>query len=151
LRQHRCGNSSRCALQKTPDERAADAEAHYRELVDPQMIHQAELVVGIGFPWALDLDRAGGLAARSVAQVRRDAAILSLELLDRIKGRVAGKEGNGRVQPSARKQQQWEAGTGLFIVDPHRASFIELASPSFTRLLSKHSRHCGGCRCRRSR
>src|SRR5262249_10140802 len=45
LRQHGCGNSSRCALQKTPDERATDAEAHYRELVDPQMIHQAELVV----------------------------------------------------------------------------------------------------------
>src|SRR5207249_10726725 len=104
LRQHGCGNASGCALQKTPDEGAANAETHHRELVDPQMIHQAELVVGIGLPRPLDLDRAGGLAARGVAQVRRDAAIFSLELLYPIKGRVAGKEGNSRVQPSARKQ-----------------------------------------------
>ena len=46
------------------------------------MIHQPELVVGIGFPRPVDLDRAGGLAAGGVAQVRRDAAVLSLEFLD---------------------------------------------------------------------
>src|SRR5262245_48262340 len=105
------------------------------------MIHQAELIVGIGFPRPIDLDRAGGLAVGGVAQVRRDATIFSLEFLDRIKGGVAGKEGNGRIQSSARKQQQREAGTGLLIVDANWASFVELASPSFARLLCKYARH----------
>ena len=52
----------------------------------PQVIHQSEMVVGIGIPRPLDLERAGGLAAVGVAQVRRDAAILALELLDRVEG-----------------------------------------------------------------
>jgi hypothetical protein len=56
------------------------------------MIHQAELVVGVGVPRPVDLDRAGGLAGGSVAQVRRDAAILSLELLNGVEGRVAVKK-----------------------------------------------------------
>jgi hypothetical protein len=68
------------------------------------MIHQTELVVGIGFPRPVDLDGPGGLAAGGVAQVCRDAAILSLELFDGIKGRVASEEGNRRVQSAARKQ-----------------------------------------------
>src|SRR6266850_991204 len=59
---------------------------------------------GLAIPRPSDLYWAGGLAAGGVAQVCRDAAILSLELRDRIKGRVAGEERNGRVQPSARKQ-----------------------------------------------
>src|SRR5205085_11043560 len=101
------------------------------------MIHQAELVVGIGVPRPVNLDRAGGLAAGGVAQVRRDATILSLELLDRVKWRVAGKERNGCVQTSAREQQQRKAGTGLLIVDANWASFIELARSRFARLLSK--------------
>src|SRR5580698_8167124 len=87
-RQHCRGNTIRRALQKTPDEGAANAETHHHELVDPQMIHQAKLVVGIGFPRPLDLHRAGRLAAGGIAQVRRDAAILSFELLDRVKWRV---------------------------------------------------------------
>ena len=49
--------------------------------------------LAIGFPRPIDLDRTGGLAAGGVAQVRRDATIFSLELLDRIKGRVAAEEG----------------------------------------------------------
>jgi hypothetical protein len=50
------------------------------------MVHQAELVVGIGFPRPVDLNRAGGLSAGRVAQVCRDAAVLSPELVDRGKG-----------------------------------------------------------------
>ena len=69
------------------------------------MIQKAELVVGIGLG-PVDLDRAGGLAAGGVANVRRDAPVLSLELLDRVERRVAGEEGNGRVQSSAGEQQQ---------------------------------------------
>ena len=52
----------------------------------PQVIHQAEMVIGVGIPRPVDLERAGGLAAIGVAQVRRDAAVLSLELLDRVEG-----------------------------------------------------------------
>jgi hypothetical protein len=48
------------------------------------MIHQAEVVVGERLPRPIDFYRTGGLAAGSVAQVRRDAAILPLELLDRV-------------------------------------------------------------------
>src|ERR1700686_3085955 len=49
------------------------------------MIHQTEMVIGISIPRPVDLERAGGLAAIGVAQVREDAAVLSLELLDRVK------------------------------------------------------------------
>src|SRR5215467_423816 len=34
-------------LQHFPDEGAADAKAEYHELLDPQVIHQADLVVGV--------------------------------------------------------------------------------------------------------
>jgi predicted NBD/HSP70 family sugar kinase len=51
------------------------------------VIHQAEMVVGVGIPGPVDLERAGGLAAVGVAQVRRDAAVLALELLDRVERR----------------------------------------------------------------
>src|ERR1700693_3870375 len=115
------------------------------------MIHQAELVVGVGIPRPVYLDRAGGLAGGGVAQVRRDAAILSLELLNGVEGRVAGEEGYGRVQAPAGKQHQRETGPGLLIVDANGAFFVELASSFFARLLSKYARHGGRCRCRGAR
>ena len=46
------------------------------------------MVIGIGIPRPVDLERAGRLAGIGVAQVRVDAAVLSLELLDRVKGVV---------------------------------------------------------------
>ena len=88
LRQHGRDDSIRRPLQQVPDEGAADAEAQHHELVDAQMIHQPELVVGVGIPRPVDLERTGGLAAIGVAQVRRDAAVLPLELLDRVERRV---------------------------------------------------------------
>src|SRR5207244_7098452 len=84
-------------------------------------------------------------AAGGVAQVRRDAAILSLELLNGVEGRVAGEEGYGRVQSPAGKQHQREAGPGLLIVDANGAFFVELASSSFAGLLSNCGRHGGRC------
>src|SRR5579864_4782221 len=115
------------------------------------MIHQTDLVVGVGFPRAVDLDRAGGLAAGGVAQVRCDAAILSLEFLNGVERRVAGEEGYGGVQSPAGKQHQRETGPGLFIVDTNGAFFVELASSSFALLLSKGSRQGGRCRGRGTR
>src|SRR5882724_4809245 len=101
LRQYGRDETLGCALQQVPDEGAADAEAQHQELPDAQVIHQAELVVGVRVPGPVDLQRAGGLAAVGVAQVHRDAAVLVLELLDRVERRVTGEEGDGRVQPTA--------------------------------------------------
>ena len=67
LRQHGGDDAFGRALQQVPDERAADAEAHHQEFVDAEMVHQAKLVIGIGIPRAVDLDRARGLAAVGVA------------------------------------------------------------------------------------
>jgi hypothetical protein len=52
------------------------------------MIHQAELVIGVGIPGTVDLKRAAGLTGIGVAQVESDAAVLRLELLDRVEGRI---------------------------------------------------------------
>src|SRR5215471_18922724 len=105
------------------------------------------MVVGIGFPRPVHLDRTGGLAAGGVAQVRRDAAILSLEFLDRVERRVAGEEANSRVQSAAREQHQRKAGTGLLIVDAHGSFFVKLATSLLGWLLSNYARHGGRCGC----
>src|ERR1700676_351727 len=104
------------------------------------MIHQSELVVGVGLPWPVDLDRAGGLAAGGVAQVRCDATILTLELLNGVEGRVATKEGYGGVHSPAGKQHQRETGPGLLIVDSNGNFFVELASSSCACLLGECAR-----------
>ena len=52
------------------------------------MIHQRELIVGVGIPGAVDLERAGGLAGRGIAQVEGDAAVLVAELLHGVEGRI---------------------------------------------------------------
>ena len=88
LRQHGGDHAVGRALDQVPDERAADAEAQHHELVDAEVIHQAEVVVGVGVPRPVDLERAGGLAAIGVAQVRRDAAVLALELLHGVERRA---------------------------------------------------------------
>jgi hypothetical protein len=53
------------------------------------MIHQADMVVGIGVPRPVDLKRTGGLATLGVAQIGRDNAKLALELVERVEGVVA--------------------------------------------------------------
>jgi hypothetical protein len=45
LYQHSGDNSIRCSFQEVPDEGPADAEAHYHELIDAQVIHHTELVI----------------------------------------------------------------------------------------------------------
>ncbi len=68
-------------FQQVPDHWAGDAEAHHHEPVDPEMVHQAELVVGEAIPCPLDLERALRLATIGVAQVQRDDAIGIAEFL----------------------------------------------------------------------
>src|SRR5215471_9501213 len=121
------------------DERAADAEPHHHELVDAEVIHQSELIVRIRLPRPLNLDRSRGLTARRVAQVRGDAAILALELFNRVERRVAGEERNRRVQAAAWKQQERNARPGLLEVNANGALFVELPGSPVARLLSQHA------------
>jgi hypothetical protein len=67
LGQHGRHNAVGRPLQHVPDEGAADAEAQHHEFPDAQVIHHPELVVGVRIPRAVDLERAGGLAAVGVA------------------------------------------------------------------------------------
>src|SRR5690242_15669321 len=111
------------------------------------------MVIGICIPRPVDLERAGGLAAIGVAQVRRDAAVLSLELLDGVKGTPAAQPGDRRIQSPAGDEQQREAGTCLLIVNANGAFFVKgHCGPSLPSLLSKQARCCGyrrrrGARC----
>src|SRR6202008_4611093 len=58
-----------------------------------------------------------------VAEVRRDAAVFALEVIDRLEGVVEARD--RRVQTSAGDEQQREARPVLLVVDADRAFFIE--------------------------
>src|SRR5262245_49308804 len=83
------------------------------------------MVIGIGIPRPIDLERAGGLTAVGVAHVREDAAVFSLELFDRIKRSAAFQAGDRRVQSPAGDEQQREAGARLLVLDANGAFFVE--------------------------
>src|SRR5438105_10067800 len=125
LRQHGSDDTVGCPLQKVPNQRTTNTEADYQELVDPQVIHQTDMVIAIGIPRPVDLERAGGLTAIGVAHVREDAAVFSLELFDRIKRSAALQEGDRRVQSPAGNEQQRKAGTGLLVLNANGAVFVE--------------------------
>src|SRR5204862_3502948 len=119
-----------------PYERAADAEAQHHEFLDAQVVHHAELVVGIRVPRPLELEGPGGLAAGGVAQVGRHAAILVFELLHRIERRAVGVPSDGRVESPAGDEQQRQAGAaGVFVVDAYVAFFVERHGFPFPSLL----------------
>jgi hypothetical protein len=129
------------ALQQVPDEGAADAEAHHHEPVDAQVIHDAELIVGEGIPRPIDLERAIGRS-----QVGGDAAILVLELVDRVERIV--QAGNRRVQAAAGDQQQREAGAELLVVDADRSFFVKgHGGAAMRRLRNQHGWYCRHYRC----
>src|SRR5437870_12211689 len=102
------------------------------------------MVMCIGIPRPIDLERAGRLTAIGVAQVREDAAVFSLELFDRIKRSAAFQEGDRRVQSPAGNEQQRKAGTGLLVLNANGAVFVERhGSSPLSTLLTKHSSRCG--------
>src|SRR5215467_1046250 len=102
------------------------------------------MVIGIGIPRPIDLERARRLPATGVAHVRKDAAVFSLELFDRIKRSATFQEGNRRVQSPAGDEQQRKARTGLLILNANGAFFVERhCSSSLSSLLTKHSPRCG--------
>jgi hypothetical protein len=82
------------------------------------------MVVGVRVPRTVDLQRPRGLAAIGVAEVGEDAAVLSLELLDRVEG-ARNQAGHPRVQSPAGDQQQRKTGTRLVIGDANAAFFVE--------------------------
>src|SRR5580704_447901 len=86
LRRYACDDTIGSPLQKVPDEWTSDAESEDHEPVYSEVIHQPEMVIGEGIPRLVDLKRAGGLTAISVAQVREHTTVLSLELVDRVEG-----------------------------------------------------------------
>src|SRR5678816_3482976 len=123
---HRGGHD---ALRRSPDQVVdhgpADAEAHHQELPDAQVVHQPELVVGVGVPGAIDLQRASGLAGIRIAQVGADAAEVALVPLHGVEGRggLPGRE--GRVEAPAGDEEQGKAGADLPVVDADGASLVE--------------------------
>src|SRR6266576_2380225 len=91
-----------------------------------------------------------GLTRRIV--LAAGAAAAATAALPRAFAQQASKAGTGKFYEKGpvriHYEQQREAGTGLLIVDANGAFFVELASSSFARLLSKCARQGGRCRCR---
>jgi len=86
------------------------------------VIHQPDVVIGTGVPRPVDFERPHRLAAIGVAQIRRNNAVLALELLQRVEG-VIGEARDRGVQTAAGDDHQREAGAGLFVMDANVAFF----------------------------
>src|SRR5215813_10005013 len=125
LAQHRGHHTIRCALEQLENERAADAVAQHEELTDAQVVHEAELIVRVGIPRLLELQRAGGLSAIGVAQVHADAAKVVFEFLHGVEGGPRRPPGDRGVETAAWDQEQRKPGAGLFIVNAHVTTLIE--------------------------
>src|SRR5262249_38854163 len=102
----------------------ADAVAHVEELVDPEVIHQPELVVGERLPGVVDRHGAGRLAAIGVALVHRDAAEVVLKCFHRVDHRVRPIADAGVQAPTGGDQQR-EAGARLLVADADVALVIK--------------------------
>src|SRR3954451_5117824 len=84
LHQNASGHAIGSTFHELHGEAAADAVAHEKELLDPKVVHQAELVIGERAPRVTCRDGATGLTAVRVALIHRDAAELVLENLHRV-------------------------------------------------------------------
>src|SRR5262249_42475546 len=47
LCEHARNDTVRCALQQVPDEGTANTETHHYDLVDAEVIHQSDVVIGV--------------------------------------------------------------------------------------------------------
>src|SRR5262245_40156585 len=110
------------ALQQVPDEGPADAETEHHELLDAEMVHQAEMIVGIGVPRPVHFQRARGLTAFGIPQIRRDHAELVGKFIEWVE-RVGRKPGDCRIKPAARDNEYWKADTRFFVMDTSLAFF----------------------------
>jgi len=69
LDQHTRHHALGCPLHQFHREAAADAVPHEEESLDPEIVHQSQLVVGKCVPGVNGRDGAGGLAAVRVALI----------------------------------------------------------------------------------
>src|ERR1700733_2135337 len=109
LDQHARHHAFRRPLHQLEREATADTVAHEKELLDPEMVHQPQLIVGECVPWVSGGDWAAGLAAVRVALIHRDATELVLEYLHRVENRI-GPVAYARVQGSAQNVGGWGRG-----------------------------------------
>jgi len=98
-------NAVGCPLYQLEGKRAPDAVAHEEELLDAEVIHQPELVVGEGAPGVVDRNRAARFAAVGVALVHRDAAEIVFKLLHRVDHRGRPVADAGVQAPTGGDQQ----------------------------------------------
>jgi hypothetical protein len=84
-------------------------------------------------------ERAGGLAALGIAQIRRDDAVPALELVERVE-RMGRQARDRRIEAAAGDDQQRKAGTGLFVMDANVAFFMEFGASEATSI-----EVCNGC------
>jgi hypothetical protein len=76
LHRHRRDDTVSGAFQQVSDERSADAEPHRHELTDAKVVHQADMVVGVGVPCSADLQWPSRLATLGIR--RSDLCPLSI-------------------------------------------------------------------------
>ena len=75
-------------LDQVENHRSGDAEAYDPEPMNAEVIHQPEVVIRVGIPGAVDLQRAAGLAGISVAPVGGDAPEVVFVPFHRVEGRL---------------------------------------------------------------
>jgi hypothetical protein len=63
LAEHGCHDALRRPLHQPQGKRAADAVAHKEKLLDAEVVHETQLIIGEGAPRVVDRDRTGGFAA----------------------------------------------------------------------------------------
>src|SRR5204862_2621928 len=96
----------------------------HHELLDAEMVHQADMVVGEGIPRPVDLEWPRRLPGIGIAQVGSDAAEGIAEFLQCAERMRGVESGDRRVEAAAWDHHQRETGSPLFIVDADRTSFI---------------------------
>ena len=155
LRQHGGDHAIGRALQQIPDEGPADAEAVHHELVDAEMIHQADMVVGVGIPGAIGLERAGRLAVIGVAQIGGDDAIFAREL-GRADCTATARRQDPRWSSSSRRRRSPAADSPnpFLIMDANGTFFVKAHGCLLPVLFFALRQHAwrgghGGCGCTR--
>ena len=94
----------------------ADAVADEQELLDSEMVHQCQLVVGERPPRVVDLHWAGGFSAYGVALIHGNDTEVVLEYLHRIE-HLARPVFDLGVQASARSRQKRDTGADFLVSD----------------------------------
>ena len=123
LAEHRDGDTIRRLFEQLASEAFADAVAHIGELIDPEVIHQTNLVLSETAPGIIDGERARTLAAIGIALVHGNAAEVVLESLHRV-DHGARPIADARVQSTSRCHQQRKTAADLLVTNADVASLV---------------------------